>query len=1032
MDSGSELSLLPPSPGSVPLPDPPLRLRAANGTQIAVYELHREEELDLGLGRPYHAKFVVAAVPEPILGADFLQQHGLVPDLRQRCLTDRQTGRTVECTPPSTGLGHPKTAHISSVGDHRHIDGEAFSYIRTSQQFTDVCVPKHGFPSVKTPGVMHRIVTKGNPVFCRPRRLSPEKLEVVRQEINELLERGIIEPSSSQWSSPIHLVQKDGGRAFRLVGCYERLNALTVPDRYPVPDIQTFTDQLAGARIFSTIDLARAYAQVPLYGPDKPKSAITTPLGLYQYTRMPFGLRNSGQTFQRLIDHVLQGMPRVFAYIDDILLFSPDVATHQRDLQELFSRLSRHGLVIRPEKCVFGRDSVVFLGLEVSAAGARPTPDRVTDLINFPPPSTVAECRRYIGMINFYHRFVPDLARILRPLHDLANSPPRHFNWSKEHAEAFQLSKSALAATSQLAFPRQDAVTQVSADASNEAVGAVVQQYQDGRWVPIAYHSKKFSPPQLKWSTGDKELFAIFSAVKRFRHLLEGRPKLRFLTDHKPLIYAFTSKTTRSSRVERQLAYLSEFSTDIRYVRGSENVVPDYLSRPPQTAGDRSISAVSGLSQTSLSPAEFADAQSGASDISELVADSSLNIEKRTVPGSTNPLLVDTSREHDRVLVPESLQRQVFHKCHNLSHPSANVTRRLLSERFVFKGLASKVRQWARNCLQCQRSKVGRHQHTPLSRPPTPSDRFAVLHVDIIGPLPESDGCRYAFTIVDRLTRYPDAIPMQDATSQSCARALLEWISRFGMCVRVTSDRGRQFISELWKELWKFFGVDHAIVCAYMPQQNGIVERMHRQLKASLIAVLEGRSDWTAALPLVLLGMRASFKPDLGTSAAQLVLGEAIRLPGQFFLDNTGDQQSVSELERSLRQTIRRIRPTPTSWHTRANHPPIFLSPSMEQTPRVFVRVDGHKRPLQPHYKGPYLVLQRGVKAFLLDIEGKADLVSVDRLKPAFMERPEDTTLLDPTISIPTSRFGRKLRSPQRFQSHPQMNAIGDSRYFVT
>ena len=384
-----------------------------------------------------------------------------------------------------------------------------------------VCVPPTGFPSVKTPGLTHRIITRGNPTFARPRRLAPEKLSALKVELDQLIDHGILVPSSSPWASPIHFVEKDGGASYRMVGCYERLNAITKPDRYPVPDIKTFADQLHGATIFSTIDLARAFAQIPLAHQDQQKTAITTPLGLYHYTRLPFGLRNAAQSFQRLIDTVLRGMPRVFAFIDDILIYSPDPETHQKDLIELFERLRKHGLVVRPEKCSLGREAVRFLGLEVTAAGIGPTKEKVNDLLKMDPPRDTAECRRFLGMLNFYHRFVPSLASILRPLHDLANSPKRDFRWTEELSTAFEEAKNALAAASLLAYPVPNAVTQVAADASDKAVGAVIQQFQTGRWVPLAYHSKKLSPQQVNWSTGDKELFALFSAVKRFRHLLE-------------------------------------------------------------------------------------------------------------------------------------------------------------------------------------------------------------------------------------------------------------------------------------------------------------------------------------------------------------------------------------------------------------------------------------------------------------------------------------------------------------------------------
>lgn len=1026
--------MLPPSQlSATPLENPSISLRAANGSAITVYETGRRLTVDLGLGRTYPFEFVVAAVPTPILGADFLRQHGLVPDLKNGRLIDGCTFLPA-CSPPSPSLFcHPPVAHVER-SDSASRDGAGFAELRSSDLFRDICVPPTGFPSVKTPGVTHRIITRGNPVFARPRRLAPDKLAALTHELDQLLAQGILVPSSSPWASPIHFVKKDGGASHRMVGCYERLNAITKPDRYPVPDIQTFADQLHGATVFSTIDLARAFAQIPLARQDQQKTAICTPLGLFHYTRLPFGLRNAAQSFQRLIDTVLRGMPRVFAYIDDILVYSPDAETHRKDLSDVFERLRKHGLVVRPEKCSLGRETVRFLGLQVTAAGMGPTKEKVSDLLDMNPPRDATECRRFIGMINFYHRFVPGLASILRPLHDVANAPKRNFNWTEELSTAFEEAKNALASASLLAYPVPDAVIQVAADASDKAVGAVIQQFQAGRWVPLAYHSKKLTPQQVIWSTGDKELFALYSAVKRFRHLLEGKTGIQLLTDHKPLTFAFTSTTRRSARVERQLAFLSEFSTDIRHVRGCDNAVPDCLSRPPSSRSEDAFS-VAAVTRSCLDLHQLAKDQRVSHEVAELAESPSLRVERREFPGVLGPILVDVSTGTDRPLIPESMQREVFDRLHNLSHPGIRATRKLLSERFVFKQMATRVNAWARACHRCQQAKVIRHQRTPLSRPPTPTDRFSALHVDIVGPLPEVNEWKYIFTIVDRFTRYPEGILMKDATSTSCARALLEWVSRFGMCTRITSDRGRQFISELWSELCAILGVEHSTSLSFMPQQNGLVERMHRQLKASLIAVLNDRSDWPSALPLVLLGMRAAYKPDIGTSAAQLVFGEALRLPGEFFRAPEAPEQSASELTRALRQLLRDITPTPTAWHQRPDDTRPFVSADLASAAQVFVRIDGYKAPLQAPYKGPYPVLERGPKAYIVDLDGRTDSVAVDRLKPAYQVESEPQRISDLAADLPTaateapepptstaahrSRAGRTLRPPERLIDAP-------------
>uniref|UniRef100_A0A5S6Q0Y3 RNA-directed DNA polymerase n=1 Tax=Trichuris muris TaxID=70415 RepID=A0A5S6Q0Y3_TRIMR len=871
------------------------------------------------------------------------------------------------------------------------------------------------------PGIDHCIQTRGPPVYARPRRLMPAKLAAAKTELDELVRRGILTPSQSPWASPIHLVPKDNGSCYRMVGCYERLNSITLPDRNPIPDIQTFADHLQGAKIFSKIDLARAFAQIRMSPQDQQKTAITTPFGLYEYTRMPFGLRNAAQTFQRLMDSVFRGLPRVFVYIDDILVFSRSAQEHRADLEAVFNRLQKYRLTVRPDKCIFGQSQIQFLGFQLSDSGLTPLPGKVSDLLDLPPPRNVADCRRFLGMLNYYHRFIPELASTLLPLHQLANQPKRQpFQWLPAHDAAFQEAKQRLAQAATLAFPSSQAPTQVIADASDTAVGAVIQQRHANRWVPVAFHSKKLTTSQLKWSTGDKELFALFSTVKRFRHLLEGLRDLQFCTDHKPLIYAFTAKSERSARVQRQLAFLSEFSTNIRHVEGANNVVSDCLSRPPQSVNSTSYD---------VSCADFkqlAEEQQNCSDMAALAANRSLSVEHRTIEDSSVQLLVDVSTGTSRPLVPRSLRRAIFDRFHNFQHPGVRATKRLLSERFVWQGMSSDIAFWCNTCLRCQSSKVGRHQRTQLLRPPAPSNRFEALHVDIVGPLPFAQGHQFIFTIVDRYTRYPEAIPLKDATAIECARALLSWIARFGICLRLTSDRGRQFISNVWRELCQLLGIQSRTTLAYEPHQNGLVERVHRDLKASLMATLQGDPNWVDKLPVILMGMRAAFKPDIGTTAAELVLGETLRLPGQYF-DRCPDEPH-SEFAKGLRSAFARLRPVKTAWHQPTAGRPVFVSSSLSSATHVFVRVDAHRSPLQAPYKGPYRVVERGPKSYMLELEAGIDSVSVDRLKPAFFalghsDAPEMPISPEPAQAAAdatqprpvATRSGRVPRAPTRF-----------------
>ena len=1016
IDGGAILSILPPDPEERRIGPNNSKLQAANGTPIPCYGV-KEEVINIG-GRSFPFAITIADVKQPILGADFLAEFNLAPDHRNGKLIDLDDFSSIQANHDNTSA--PTRVNL--------VDQKDDPYFALLDQYPTLCTPSFE-RKIPKHGVRHYIPTSGRPVQSRARRLNPEKLAIAKEELEKLCELGVAHRGKSEWASPLMVAPKPCG-GWRVCGDYRRLNTQTEDDKYPVRQLTDFTANLAGKKVFSKVDLFKGYHQIPVAPEDVKKTGVITPFGLFIFPCTPFGLKNAGQDFQRLMDELLGDIPHVFVYIDDILIASESHEQHIKDLEEVFRILHDNGLVVNRKKCVLGKSSLEFLGYRVDSSGISPLPERVQAIRETPRPTSVKELQRFLGMLNYYRRFIPNAAGHLFHLFEALKSKPKTLKWSDDCQRSFNAAKEALAATTLLRHPLQNAPLAITTDASNTAVGGVLEQRGPNGWEPLAFFSAKLKPNQRMWPPFDRELLAAFRAVRHFRHMVEGRPFTIF-TDHQSLIPALHKKSEPlTARQTYQLSGIAEFTTDIRYLEGKANSVADALSRPPEeTCADgfqessnsstpseerklndaqaEDLNAlISAVDHFGLDLSELAHAQTMDADFNQLSRDSRSGLSFRRVNLGNANIFVDISNGPARPFVPQSWRRRVFDSLHGLGHPGIERTRQVIASKFVWPNMRSDVTRWARDCVDCQRAKINRHTTPNIGEFEVPAKRFHHIHADLV-VVPPSNGYSHLLTIIDRFSRWPTAIPITDITTATVIDAFCHgWIANYGVPAFITTDRGSQFTSEVFQQLLRTWGIKHKMTTAYHPEANGMVERMHRRLKESLIALCNQQSaNWYWKLPCTLLAIRTTVKQDLGASPADLVFGEGLALPGELLsADHPNDDNLRHQRQRTLadlRLEVERLQPVPTSAH---RQPSFYIPDELRTCSHVFILRGGVNPPLAAPYDGPFRVMSRSQNSFRVAIPGRGtEAIAIARLKPANIAAEDDEDEEDPNDITPPS-----------------------------
>ena len=557
---------------------------------------------DLLNGRPVHRAEAAPKQRQPVgvthaLPLKLSTEHGDLPRVRiAAALVHPMRAERVTGSDEQREQCGPRQQRLSRMHAEHTPDGLDAAVSRKLQQvlaghhrvFTDVLPIKTAEQIAQSK--QFSIVLIGDsvrPVKQRERRVSPAEVEAATQWVKEEVAAGRMEPSTSEWAAQLVIVPKrnDKGEVsgWRICGDYRNLNAVTKADAEPLPLMQMVFDQLKGMRYFSKLDLLKGFNQIPVEPKSREYMAVSTPVGLYQPTVMPFGVKNAPGSFQREMRRVLHEKLNkgVFVFIDDIIIYSRTEDEHIELIDWVLSRLEAEGYYTNPGKCEFMRSQVSFLGHMVRREGLSMQQHKVLAVKDWPVPKCVKDVRAFLGLAGFYRRFVHHFASIAQPLTDLTKIADRKWwDWGAEQQRAFDTLKRALTSAPVLAHPDPQRQWTVQTDASGYALGAVLSQKQDdGTMRPVAYWSHKLNSAARNYSASERELMAIVEATKHWRQYLHGSPHPILLkSDHQPLVHLNT-KEQLGRRLNRWMEELCDLTFQIGYVPGKDNAAADAMSR---------------------------------------------------------------------------------------------------------------------------------------------------------------------------------------------------------------------------------------------------------------------------------------------------------------------------------------------------------------------------------------------------------------------------------------------------------------------
>lgn len=733
------------------------------------------------------------------------------------------------------------------------------------------------------------------PTVQRYYPVSPSIQARMSSELDRMIALDVVERSKSPWRSPVVLVKKANGKDRLCIDC-RKVNSVTTFDSYPLPYISGILDSLGQTKYLSSIDLKDAFWQIPLTPSAKEKTAFVVPgRGLWQMKVVPFGMKNSAQAMQRLVDRLFSGEVGIFTYLDDIIIVTETFDEHIQLLELVMHRLETANLTINFDKCQFFRPSLKYLGFIVDSLGLHTDPNKVNSINEYPQPKTTTEVKRFMGMASWYRRFIKDFATIAAPIHDVVAgvAKGKPIKWTSDAQKAFETLKKALVNSPVLATPDFSKPFTIHCDASNSGVGAVISQGPEE--APIAYASKKLTHEHKNYTTTEKECFAVLFGVEKFRPYIEGS-KFTVVTDHSALKWMLHQQNL-SDRLSRWVTKMAPYTFDIIHRKGKSNIVPDALSRMyegEKVEKELAVKTNEDENCSLLSEIETCVLECVPTETDEWYVKMMNRVSKKD-PFETHPFIIrngqlfikfqprpgKTSDFIYKKVVPESWKFRVMKEGHcepTAAHLGTAKTRKRISQRYFWPNMSTDIKDFCKQCVVCLQSKSrnGVKNQGLMGKFKFTNAPFQMISMDFVGPLARTTQQNTVMLVVtDWFSKFVSIFPLRMAKAKKVVEILEKDIFLvYGVPEIVIMDNGRQFVSKELMKLFKEYNICKIWYNSYYHPQNNFTERYNRTLGNCLRAFVEkDHRHWDVNIPKIQLALRTAVHAVTGYTPYYLNFG---------------------------------------------------------------------------------------------------------------------------------------------------------------